>query len=237
MSFAGLWLIFSLSFIMSLSGALMPGPMLTYTIAGTVKAGPRGWLLGPRVVIGHAALEALLLFGLVTGVVEFLHAPRATKIIGVIGAVLLAWMGIGLIREAVRGRALNLQVGAQPAGPAARAISSTAGGTRPAVPGIRPALAGMLVSLSNPYFWLWWITIGSAFLLRFDVTLQRWQALLAFYLGHELGDFGWYTAVSTILHFGRRSIPPGVTTVILGVCGVVIIGFGAYLGLSPFLSR
>ena len=40
MSFAGLWLIFSLSFIMSLSGALMPGPMLTYTIAGTVKAGP-----------------------------------------------------------------------------------------------------------------------------------------------------------------------------------------------------
>ena len=150
MSFAGLWLIFSLSFIMSLSGALMPGPMLTYTIAGTVKAGPRGWLLGPRVVIGHAALEALLLFGLVTGVVEFLHAPRATKIIGVIGAVLLAWMGIGLIREAVRGRALNLQVGAQPAGPAARAISSTAGGTRPGRPRDPPGPRGDARILIEP---------------------------------------------------------------------------------------
>jgi threonine/homoserine/homoserine lactone efflux protein len=197
--------------------------MLTYTIAGTVKTGSRGWLLGPRVVIGHAVLEALLLLGLVLGIVEFLHAPLATKIIGVVGALLLAWMGIGLIREAVRGRALNFQAGAQSAGFATKRI--------------RPAVAGMLVSLSNPYFWVWWITIGSAFLVRFDVTLQRWQALLAFYLGHELGDFGWYTAVSTILHLGRRSIPPGVTTVILGACGVAIIGFGTYLGVSPFLSR
>jgi threonine/homoserine/homoserine lactone efflux protein len=223
MSLAGLWLIFSLSFVMSLSGALMPGPMLTYTIARTVRSGARGWLLGPRVVIGHAALEAVLLFALVLGVVEFLHAPLAAKIIGVAGALLLAWMGIGLIREALRGRALDLRSSGKAAEAEAR--------------GLHPALAGTLVSVSNPYFWIWWVTIGSAFLVRFDVTLQRWQALLAFYLGHELGDFGWYTAVSTVLHLGRRSIPPGVTTVVLGVCGVIIIGFGAYLGISPFLSH
>jgi len=224
MSLTGLWVIFSLSFIMSLSGALMPGPMLTYTIARTVQAsGSKGWLLGPRVVIGHAALEALLLLGLVLGVVEFLHAPVAAKIIGVTGALLLAWMGAGLIREAVRGRALDLHAGSGLSGP----VSS----------GTHPALAGILVSLSNPYFWIWWITIGSAFLIRFDVTLQRWQALLAFYLGHELGDFGWYTAVSTVLHVGRRTISRGVTTIILGVCGVVLIGFGVFLGVSPFLSR
>ncbi|HTP59316.1 MAG TPA: LysE family transporter, partial [Spirochaetia bacterium] len=101
--------------------------------------------------------------------------------------------------------------------------------------GLPPALAGTLVSVSNPYFWIWWVTIGSAFLVRFDVTLQKWQALLAFYIGHELGDFGWYTAVSTALHLGRKSIPPGVTTVVLGICGIIIICFGAYLGVSPFL--
>jgi threonine/homoserine/homoserine lactone efflux protein len=233
MSFAGLWVIFSLSFVMSLSGALMPGPMLTYTIARTVQSGSRGWLLGPRVVIGHAALEAVLLFGLVLGVVEFLHAPVATKIIGVVGALLLAWMGIGLIKEAFRGRALDLGAGAQNAGTQGTAPDRG----RAATSRIRPTLAGMLVSLSNPYFWVWWITIGSAFLVRFDVTLQRWQALLAFYLGHELGDFGWYTAVSTVLHLGRRNIPPIVTTIIMGACGVVIICFGAYLGVSPFLPH
>ena len=67
-----------------------------------------GWLMGPRVVLGHAALEGLLLCGLVLGVVEFLRAPLAAKIIGVAGAVLLAYMGVGLIREALRGRALVL---------------------------------------------------------------------------------------------------------------------------------
>jgi len=226
MTLAGLWVVFSLSFVMSLSGALMPGPMLTYTIARTVQSGRGGWLLGPRVVTGHAALEALLLLGLTLGVVEFLHSPLATKIIGATGALLLAWMGIGLIREAIQGRAFNLQTGSRRAEPAAPSA-------RPA----RPALAGALVSLSNPYFWVWWITIGSAFLVRFDVTLQRWQALLAFYLGHELGDFGWYTAVSTVLYLGRRSIPRGVTSGIMGACGVVLICFGAYLGFSPFLSH
>jgi threonine/homoserine/homoserine lactone efflux protein len=223
MTIAGLWVIFSLSFVMSLSGALMPGPMLTYTIARTVQSGPHGWLLGPRVVIGHAALEALLLLGLALGVVEFLHAPLAVKIIGVAGAVLLAWMGVGLIREAAKGRTLDL--------------GSSSGQTRSAIGRLNPTLAGTIVSLSNPYFWIWWITIGSAFLVRFGVTIQQWQGLLAFYLGHELGDFGWYTAVSSALHLGRRSIPRGVTAVILGACGVIIIGFGAYLGMSPFLAR
>ncbi len=223
MTFAALWVIFSLSFVMSLSGALMPGPMLTYTIARTVRSGTRGWLLGPRVVIGHAALEALLVVGLALGVVEFLHAPLAAKIIGVAGAFLLAWMGIGLIREAVKGRSMELGAAAQ---------TQVAGANR-----LGPSLAGTIVSLSNPYFWIWWITIGSAFLVRFDVTLARWQGLVAFYVGHELGDFGWYTAVSTALHLGRRSMPRGVTTVILGACGVVIIGFGAYLGASPFLQH
>jgi threonine/homoserine/homoserine lactone efflux protein len=220
-NFGDLWLVFSLSFVMSLSGALMPGPMLTYTIAGTVKAERWGWSLGPRVVVGHAILEAALLLGLILGVVSFLHAPVAAKIIGVIGALLLGWMGIGLITEAISGRALDLHA-QRPSG--GKALSR-----------MRPALAGTLVSLSNPYFWVWWITVGSAFLVRFDMRLQRWQALVAFYLGHELGDFGWYTAVSTALDLGRRRIPLGVTTVILGACGVVIIGFGLYLGISPFL--
>ncbi len=102
---------------------------------------------------------------------------------------------------------------------------------------LNPVLAGALVSMSNPYWWIWWVTIGSAFLLRFDITLGRWQALLAFFIGHELGDLGWYSAVSIVLHLGRKRIPRVVTTVIIAVCGVAIIGFALYLGISPFLSH
>ena len=61
--------------------------------------------------------------------------------------------------------------------------------------------------------------------------------LLAFFLGHELGDLGWYMVVSTVMYFGGRAIPRGVIGGLLAACGVVIIGFGAYLGISPFLSK
>jgi threonine/homoserine/homoserine lactone efflux protein len=205
-----LWIVFSMSFVMSLSGALMPGPLLTYTIARTLRTAHGGWLTGVLVIAGHAALEGLLLCGLVLGVVEFLHTPLAAKIIGVAGAALLLYMGVGLIRETVRGKGIDL------------AGTEAAAGKKGSLVGrMHPVLAGALVSMSNPYWWIWWVTIGSAFLLRFDITLGRWQALAAFFLGHELGDLGWYSAVS----------------IILAVCGVAIIAFAAYLGISPFVAH
>jgi threonine/homoserine/homoserine lactone efflux protein len=100
-----------------------------------------------------------------------------------------------------------------------------------------PVAAGALVSMSNPYWWVWWVTIGSAFLLRFDISLKTWPALVAFFIGHELGDLGWYTAVSTALSLGRRRIRRGVMSVMMGICGATIIGFGVYLGVSPFLAH
>jgi threonine/homoserine/homoserine lactone efflux protein len=223
-----LWVIFSLSLLMSLSGALMPGPLLTYTIARTMRTPRGGWLTGARVIAGHAALESVLLIGLMLGVMEFLRAPLAAKIIGVAGAALLLYMGIGLIRETVRGRGMDL--GAE-GDAAAKEIRASAAARMP------PVLAGALVSMSNPYWWIWWVTIGSAFLLRFGITLDRWQALLAFFLGHELGDLGWYSAVSIVLHLGRKRISRGVAAAIIGVCGVAIIGFALYLGITPFLAR
>jgi threonine/homoserine/homoserine lactone efflux protein len=239
MPLSELWLVFSLSFVTALSGALMPGPLLTYTIAGTLRAQRLGWLTGARVIAGHAVLEGVLLCGLMFGVVEFLRAPLAGKIIGVLGAGLLLYMGVGLIRETLRGGGIDLA--------AAKAHGATGTGSGGA-PGARagrgslvdrldPALAGGLVSMSNPYWWIWWVTIGSAFLVRFDVTWQRWQALLAFFVGHELGDLGWYLFISTALHLGRRSIPRGLMTGLLAVCGAAIIGFGIYLGISPFLAH
>ena len=221
MSVGALWTIFSLSLLLSLSGALMPGPLLTYTIVRTLRTSEKGWLTGARVIAGHAALEGVLICGLVLGVVGFLRAPAAAKIIGVGGAALLLYMGIGLLRETVRGRGIDL---------------TAAGGTSLAGR-MDPVVAGALVSIGNPYWWIWWVTVGAAFLLRFDITLARWPGLAAFFLGHELGDLGWYSAVSILLHLGRRSIPRGLTTGILSVCGVAIIGFGAWLGISPFLGK
>jgi len=232
-----LWIIFSLSLLMSLSGALMPGPLLTYTISRTLRTTRRGWLTGARVIGGHAAVEALLVVALVLGVVGFLQAPAAVKTIAAVGAVLLVYMGVSLLLEIARGRGIELAAGAAPTGG-----EPTAGGALPEekvsfATKLPPVLAGVLVSMSNPYWWVWWVTIGAAFLIRYDVTLQRWPALVAFFVGHELGDLGWFSAVSIALSLGRSRIPKGVAVGIQAFCGVAIIGFALYLGVSTFLGR
>jgi threonine/homoserine/homoserine lactone efflux protein len=211
---------------MALSGAIMPGPLFTYTIARTIQTRRNGFLVGPRVIAGHAAIEAIILFGLAFGVAEFLKTPVVIQVIGVLGGLLLGYMGIGLIREAFRKKPsdnLYAEDGAKDAGPFTGRMS--------------PVLAGALVSMSNPYWWVWWVTVGAATLMRFGVTIQAWQGLVAFFLGHEAADLAWYSAVSTLTHFGRKSLSTRVYNVILVVCGVFIIGFGAYLGASLFIRR
>ena len=229
-----LWIIFSLSLLMSLSGALMPGPMLTYTISRTLRTTRRGWLTGARVVGGHAAVEAVLVVALVLGVVGFLQAPVAVKSIAAVGAALLIFMGVSLLLETARGRGIELAGEAAPAGTSGGGAGAAKASFATRLP---PVLAGVLVSMSNPYWWVWWVTIGAAFLIRYDVTLQRWPALVAFFVGHELGDLGWFSAVSIALSLGRSRIPKGVAVGIQAFCGVAIIGFALYLGVSTFLGR
>ncbi len=221
------WIVLSVSFVMALSGALMPGPLLTYTIARTMQTRRRGFLVGAWVIAGHALLEGALVTALALGVAEFLRVPLARKVIGTVGAVFLAYMGVGLVREAVQGWRRG--------GPAAAAVGQEA--PRPApgsAPRMHPVIAGALVSLSNPYWWVWWVTVGSATMMRFDASLANWWVLLAFFVGHEAGDLAWYLAVSTAVHVGRRALSGRFVAVLLGACGVFLVGFGAYLGISQY---
>ena len=55
---ASLALIFGSSFVIALSGALMPGPLLTATIAESSR---RGFIAGPLLIGGHAILEMALI--------------------------------------------------------------------------------------------------------------------------------------------------------------------------------
>lgn len=226
---ASLWIVFSLSFVVALSGALMPGPLLTYTVARTVRTPRRGWLTGALVIAGHAALEGAIVCGLLFGILEFLRAPLAMRIIGVVGGAFLVWSGVTMIVSLVRGRR------AAAGGTGAPGASGELAAGSP-LERLGPVTGGVLVSMANPYWWVWWVTVGAASMLRFGVSFERWPALAAFFLGHEAGDLAWYLAVSTLVHLGRRGIPPVAYDVLLGVCAVAVIGFGIYLGVSANLG-
>ncbi|HEY1405238.1 MAG TPA: LysE family transporter, partial [Spirochaetota bacterium] len=61
---AVLFSIFGSSFLIALSGAMMPGTLLTVTVAESTR---RGMIAGPLLILGHAILEFALLLALLFG--------------------------------------------------------------------------------------------------------------------------------------------------------------------------
>ena len=62
------------------SGALMPGPMLSVTIAESYK---KGFWAGPLVVLGHAIPEFILMILFSLGLNQYVQNDTVTGIIGV----------------------------------------------------------------------------------------------------------------------------------------------------------
>lgn len=194
------------SFGVAFSGAMMPGPMLTLTVTETAR---HGFWSGPLLVLGHALLEALLLALLYVGLAELVQQPSFFILIACVGGVLLAWMGSGMLRGLSQ-MSLQLEVGET----SAKAMN--------------PVLAGALISLANPYFLIWWATIGLGYLaIAGEIGLP---GIIVFYLFHILADLVWYALISGTVHFGRRFLSDGIYRTLVGCCAVFLIAFGGWFG-------
>ena len=194
-------------FLVSFSGALMPGPVMTVTIAQAIK---RGHLAGPLVSLGHGIVEGTLVLLLAFGLGQLLQLPLVAGLIGVLGGLLLFYMGLGMIRA-----------------PAPASLTASAGG---ATPGTGPVAAGMLASVANPYWVLWWATIGADFLRR--AYPHGFLIIAAFFLVHFSVDLGWNSAVGSAVAAGRKLLTPRIYKGILGVCGAFLLGLGIYFLVS-----
>ena len=93
-----------------------------------------------------------------------------------------------------------------------------------------PILTGILTSVSNPYWILWWATTG---LYMAGLALQSGlPGLGSFYSGHILSDLVWYSIVAGAVSSGRRLCPPWLYHVLIVFCGLVLVGLGAYFFAS-----
>lgn len=216
------------AFVIGFSGAMMPGPLLTVTIGESAR---RGFIAGPLITIGHAVLELALILALAGGLSFFLTRGEVVRAIAVVGGAFLVYMGWGMYRDARAGR-VSLPVkgrvagGGAPLGEQAAAPAEPAAGVLQEHRGLHPVFAGVLVSLANPTWILWWATIGLSFI---TLALQSGYAGLAsFFTGHILADLTWYSLVAAAIAGGRRFINDRVYRGILVACGVFLVGLGGY---------
>ncbi len=219
-------LIFSFSLVVALSGAIVPGPLLTYTIVKTLDTRRRGFLVGAWVIGGHALLESVLIVGILFGFSTLLKNDIVIKIIGTLGGSFLLYMGITLILDVMRKR-VKFEFGEK--------SERTNGSPSSALKVSNPVIGGVLISMSNPYWWIWWATVGFGFMLQYRISFMNWRGLLSFLIGHEMGDLLWYVMISTLVSIGRHRINEKIYNGVLVGCSSVIIGFGFFLGISVFL--
>ena len=199
------WQLGVAAFVIGLSGAMSPGPYLTVTIARTLREGRAAAM---RMLVGHALLEAALLVGFAFGLASLLKLPAVKTVMGVLGGAVLLWMGGNLLRGAWRGTVVaDLKASDAPSR-------------------VGPVAHGALVSLSNPYWTLWWVTIGITLAIK---GLEFGPlGILAFYAGHEFADLAWYAAVILAVSAGRHLLSDRVYRGVMAVLACFLL----YLGVT-----
>ena len=226
------------AFVVGLSGAMAPGSLLVVVVTETVR---KGFWAGPAAVMGHALMEFIMVSLLALGLGKILAYRAALGITGLVGGLMLFWFGWGTWKTARSAtldfdRSAAVAATAAPAASPARAplVPAASVSPRPAseARGTRKdlwstALAGMAASISNPYWILWWATIGAAYVAA-GMSANGVLGPATFLAGHLASDMAWYALVSLAISTGVRFFTDRVYRGILYVCGTFLFLFGAY---------
>ena len=186
--------------VISLSGVMSPGPLTAFLIA----RGKQSPWAGIQVTLGHALAEVPLIIALYAGLQPFFEIQGIREGVSLLGGGVLIYMGSGVFRN-----------------------------FRAAAPGQKSVLqcnsltGGVLLTLLNPYWILWWLTVGASLIAR--TSEFGWLAGLAgMTVVHLLADGVWAVFVTWSSNRGSRMIGETGWMRIEQGCAWVMLGFGVF---------
>lgn len=197
--------VFVLSMTLALSGAVVPGPLFAMTL---YQARLVGWTAGIWLMVGHMLTELVLVALLYAGLGAVLKRPAVMRIIGLIGGVVLLYFAWSMARAAL---APGLHAGASGG---ALTVFGLIGN-------------GVALTLTNPYWYLWWATAGVAIIAAQSARHGR-VAWPVFFTGHIFGDNLWYVLVAVLVAVSGRFLDDGAFRMLILICsvGVGALGIG-----------
>ncbi|HAA89246.1 MAG TPA: lysine transporter LysE [Peptococcaceae bacterium] len=214
-------LIFTTAFIVCFSGALIPGPMLSITIKESLE---QGWPAGFLIVGGHAIAEVTLIGLFFLGLNTPSVSQWVSAIVGIAGGTVLLLMGFQTARDGLYGRvSLDLQE------------SITRKKEESSTCYLRPLREGLIVSVANPTWILWWLSVGAFYVT--EASHYGWLGLSSFYSGHILADLSWFGFVSFAVATGKKFFNPKIYRAVLVGCGIFLLGIAFFFmgsGLRHF---
>ncbi len=184
-------------FIISISGALQPGPVT----ATAITLGTQNKWAGTLLAIGHGIIEFPLMVIIILGMGKYFEMQKVQIGIGLAGGFFLLLMAAQIF--------MNLK-------------SDTDTGSKALHK--KPVLAGIILTASNPYFLLWWATVGLK-LAQEAKGFGIW-AFGIFAIVHWSVDLIWLMFLSWISCKGSTFIGRKGFTYILAFCGFMLLVFG-----------
>jgi threonine/homoserine/homoserine lactone efflux protein len=197
--------IFQFSLLVSFAAVISPGPV---TAAILSEAPRKGWRSGPLIAFGHSVLELAILVLISFGLSVVMRTTMVLVAISIGGSLLLFWIGSRYILTVWKKEVQLPQPGQTPAARSSQALVAL----------------GMITTLANPFWYVWWVTVAAGYLTQAKAISAA--AVAAFYLGHISADFAWDTALATATSSGRRWLSERAYQFLILITG----GFMTYLG-------
>ena len=188
--------------VISFSGVMMPGPMFAITLAKSFKS---PWA-GVWISLGHAVIEVPLIVLIYLGFSRFFENSLVQLVLSLAGGSMVIWLGIAMFRA----RAKVVKEGKE--------LSYSA------------FTAGIITSGLNPFFLLWWATIGSLLVMRFlEFGLS---GLIVFIVVHWLIDLLWLSFVSILVYRTHSLWGNKFQQWVFIAISLTLVGFGAWFLIS-----
>ena len=201
---------------LSATGALAPGPLFFAAISHGPRSGARG---GLALSVGHTLVEFPLVILLALGLLTVASETIVKLSTGILGGIALLVFGVIQIRDSF-----------------SRKFDAPGSG---GIPSRNPLLIGLILTGLNPFFVIWWFTVGGPLLVLPSLLMFASLAgVVIMYVCHVWMDYAWLTAVAHFARVGTNVAGAKWYRIVMMLFGPALVCFGllglyqAYLALS-----
>ncbi|NHI02952.1 hypothetical protein DYY67_0073 [Candidatus Nitrosotalea sp. TS] len=182
----------------SVSGVMSPGPLFAANVAYGTRG---GWKTGIKMAVGHTMVELPLVILLGIGAVSFTVFPQFREYISILGAIsLFVFAGLQIRTTLRKTNSDNL-------------------------PKHGPFFIGILLSALNPFFLIWWITIGFK-LISDAILLYSFVGIGIMFGFHIWMDYAWLGAVGFLSSRGKKILSTKNYKIFMIALSGVLVYFG-----------
>ena len=182
----------------SVSGVMSPGPLFAANVAYGLKGGARD---GLKMAYGHTIVELPLVILLGVGALSLESVPQFRETVALAGAISL-FVFAGMQIKSVLKKPSSIFDGRH-----------------------GPFIAGIMLSALNPFFLIWWFTIGFK-LISDSLVLASFAGIGIMFAFHIWMDYAWLCTVGFLSSKGKKILSSKNYNIFMITISGVLVYFG-----------